>query len=209
VPQTRGVRTARGAHLEAQVRRHLHQPQTRNHEAGRRRRARCVPDGFPLGRPNCSAARLLSSSGPQRKAVRELHAEAGEGLAGHGGEYPLACVRRAEPAGGHPYRGGPCAAVGSRGELGGRFRRMAARQVSSSVSGGTWTPSPWAITSCWASPVAADASPSGWPSWLLRTLLSAQHIRSTGRRHVAVESSQIWLRASQSWPFAPVGVLSA
>jgi hypothetical protein len=51
--------------------------------------------------------------------------------------------------------------------------------------------------------------PSGWPSWLLRTLLSAQHIRSTGRRHVAVESSQIWLRASQSWPFAPVGVLSA
>jgi hypothetical protein len=48
----------------------------------------------------------------------------------------------------------------------------------------------------------------GRPGYCER-LLSAQHIRSTGRRHVAVESSQIWLRASQSWPFAPVGVLSA
>jgi len=67
-----------------------------------------------------------AATGPQWKAVQELHAEAGEGLAGHGGEYTLACVRRAEPAGWHSHRGGPCAAVGPRGELGGRFRRMAA-----------------------------------------------------------------------------------
>ena len=43
------------------------------------------------------------------------------------------------------------------------------RSFQSGVSGGAWTPSRWAITWRWASPVAADASPSGWPSWLLRT----------------------------------------
>ncbi len=34
----------------------------RRHDADRRRRARCVPDGFAFARPSCSAACLLSSS---------------------------------------------------------------------------------------------------------------------------------------------------
>jgi hypothetical protein len=58
------------------------------------------------------------ASGPQREAVQELHAGAGEGFAGRVGGYAPARVRCAEPACRYPHRGGPGAALGSRGDVG-------------------------------------------------------------------------------------------
>jgi hypothetical protein len=65
------------------------------------------------------AALVKAPQGPQREAVEELHAGSGEGPAGRVGRYAPACIRGAEPAGRHPYRGGPGAALGPRGGVGG------------------------------------------------------------------------------------------
>ena len=65
------------------------------------------------------AALVKPPQRPHRKAVQELHLGAGEDPAGRGREYALARIRSVEPAGRNPYRGGPSAAVGSRGDLGG------------------------------------------------------------------------------------------
>ena len=59
------------------------------------------------------------AAGPRWEAVEELHAGAGKGPPGRVGAHAPARVCRAEPASRHPRRGGPGAALGPRGHLGG------------------------------------------------------------------------------------------
>jgi hypothetical protein len=72
------------------------------------------------------AALVKPPRGRSGRPSKSFHTGPGEGPAGRGGADAVARVRRAEPPRWRPNRGGPCTAVGSRGDLGGRCRRMAA-----------------------------------------------------------------------------------
>ena len=71
------------------------------------------------GRSQRGGALVKTPQGRSGWSVEELHAGSGEGSAGRVGRYAPARVRGAEPAGRHPHRGGPGAALGPRGDLGG------------------------------------------------------------------------------------------